>query len=253
MTIDSMNDFIIRYRIFTDGWAKNRLADFKIGFPHIRVGMDSIAKLTREIDRRTAGDYNVFRASGISGRELSHSAFLANLFKPNGTHGQGDLFLRHFLQFCCDEGFFGGSPADFSGGYWIIETEKQISDDRRLDIVFSYLEKRISDDRHPASNLSCLEKRILVVIENKIYAGEQHRQIPAYKKWMDSQKNFLHRALIYLTPDGKLSGTATSNDDCKEMSYRKDVANILRMALPEIQAPRVVSIVQQYLQLIQTL
>lgn len=75
------------------------------------LASDSFAEATRvltecqellrrrlEEARATAPQYNVFRLLGLKRAEIGlHSPFLADLLNPHGTHGQGSLFLRHFL------------------------------------------------------------------------------------------------------------------------------------------------------------
>ena len=46
-------------------------------------------------------EFNVFEMLGIEKNEIRHSAFLAWLLDPNGTHGLGDYFLRRFLWPSC--------------------------------------------------------------------------------------------------------------------------------------------------------
>ena len=50
-------------------------------------------------ERVKNGDYfNVFNVLGLSSNETrTHSAFLAELLNPYGSHGMGDLFLKKFL------------------------------------------------------------------------------------------------------------------------------------------------------------
>lgn len=52
----------------------------------------------RELRRRGA-DFNVFQLLRIEGSEDElHSRFIAELLNPRGAHGQGDSFLRFFLE-----------------------------------------------------------------------------------------------------------------------------------------------------------
>ena len=44
-----------------------------------------------------SADEHLFSFLGIGADEVSHSGFLAWLFDPLGSHGQGSLFLRAFL------------------------------------------------------------------------------------------------------------------------------------------------------------
>jgi hypothetical protein len=53
----------------------------------------------RHSQSSSAPDFNLFSILKVEGAEVStHSAFLANLLDPSGTHAQGDLFLRAFLR-----------------------------------------------------------------------------------------------------------------------------------------------------------
>lgn len=43
-------------------------------------------------------NYNLFSILRIEGSELKHSALIANLLDPKGSHGCGDAFLRAFFE-----------------------------------------------------------------------------------------------------------------------------------------------------------
>ena len=57
-----------------------------------------------EIERITGEKYNIFSILGLSSDELAHSRFLANLLNPQGSHGQGDIYLKLFFE-CMREKF----------------------------------------------------------------------------------------------------------------------------------------------------
>lgn len=53
---------------------------------------DDIAFITGE-------RFNIFQILGLSTSEVRlHSAFIAELLNPKGTHGLGDVFLRLFIE-----------------------------------------------------------------------------------------------------------------------------------------------------------
>ena len=54
---------------------------------------------TQQEERRKRGEnFNIFKVLGLSTSEVRlHSAFLAELLNPNGSHGMGDSFLKSFL------------------------------------------------------------------------------------------------------------------------------------------------------------
>ena len=89
-----LSSFIKRYSTFLSQWNDQRLQEFTCGFSGIRAGLRSIGNICSEHDRCVAPDFNFFRVMRIHSREnRTHSALLANLLDPNGSHGQGPLFL----------------------------------------------------------------------------------------------------------------------------------------------------------------
>ena len=101
--------------------------------------------------RRGLNDLNVFTILRSAHEEVAlHSRFIAFLLDPNGAHGQGDLFLRLFMEEC-------GHP-DFK----IKTTESQVRCEyQNIDIY-------ITDGSNH------------VIIENKVWAKDQWRQIERY-------------------------------------------------------------------------
>src|SRR3954463_15191307 len=58
----------------------------------------------REFERREAPEFNIFRVLEWEQSEVrTHSALLAQLFDPKGSHGQGGVFLQKFLSLCVDK------------------------------------------------------------------------------------------------------------------------------------------------------
>jgi len=55
-------------------------------------------EMARRQFRKGRGDFNLFYLLGLGTDEVRHSAFLAWLFDPSAAHGQGDQFLRAFLE-----------------------------------------------------------------------------------------------------------------------------------------------------------
>src|ERR1700722_19415830 len=53
--------------------------------------------LSETAARDTAPDFNLFRLLDRSYREITHDRILADILDPHGSHGQGTLFLRLFM------------------------------------------------------------------------------------------------------------------------------------------------------------
>jgi hypothetical protein len=191
-SIEEIGRFIQRYKTFVPGTSDLRLREFKQRFGHVRTALEALAELDRRSQRRLASRFNLFKALGVERREVrTHSAFLAELLRPNGTHAQGTAFLEAFLQHCLRKGdeFKHFPPIEFPTGaaFWEVDCEKSVPDGQ-LDIV-----------------VRSLQSRLLMVIENKIDAAEQKDQIGRYQDWLSRRREYPpdRRVLIYLTPDGR--------------------------------------------------
>jgi len=115
------------------------------------------------IERHTAERFNIF--DYVPSSEVSLSRILADLFRTDGTHGQGDLFLQLFLK-----EFAGIGKSSLTSR---ISTEYTIPSGRRLDIYGSCKSKGNSEQHF--------------VLENKPYASEGHNQVADYVTWLEKQ------------------------------------------------------------------
>lgn len=130
---------------------------------------------SREAERKkyTGEDFNIFEILGIGHLEAAtHSKFLGNLLNPQGSHSQGTLFLELFL----DE--LGITTLNINNAK--VELEKSVGEQGRLDIYITDYE-----------NTS-------IVIENKIYAELQDRQLERYCEFLEIEK-CKNKYLIFLT------------------------------------------------------
>lgn len=152
--------------------------------------------------------FNIFEICGIDHYELQHSAIIAEMINPHGLHGQGELFLKLFMQ------FYGTRLPIEDIDYNNVRVRKEEwteAYDGRMDIYIEY-------DGLP-----------LVIIENKIYAKDQSIQLKKYKEDADlkirksSYPKHLYE-IVYLTLDGR-EATDDSGKDVEyfQMSYSKDI------------------------------
>lgn len=167
--------------------------------------------------------------------ENTHSRFLGDLLNPRGAHGQGNLFLREFLDHCHHKLDRVPLPSSTYSAERFVETERGIPGGR-IDIV-----------------LSCPQLGQLIAIENKIFAPEQPQQMARYYRWIESLRYKPdQQILIFLTPDGRLPVSA---DGCKclSLSYCDDISAILNKARTAIEAENLYTIIRQYLDVITNL
>ena len=187
---------------------------------------------------RAAPQFNLFRVLGISHLEMrTHSAFLAHLLDPEGSHGQQFLFLESFLSLCRSKtNLPAGEPFPHPGENirqhdWQIVCE-QSTPYGRMDIV-----------------ITCPDLGYLYVVENKVGASEQPGQLASYGHWMAEQRDeYDEQALIFLTPAGRKSHTHGPYTYFR-LSYYTDIVNWLAHAAPTIHPGNVKTALTQYLQL----
>lgn len=126
---------------------------------------NAITKNDQEIEKGKS-DFNIFKALGMEYKETYHSAFLRYLLNKDEAHYQ-DLFLKQFLEKLKKEivpEVFQNLTVDC---VIEVETEKSTNKGRRMDIL-----------------ITC-KNNTYIVIENKIYAGDQPSQIKDYVEYLN--------------------------------------------------------------------
>jgi hypothetical protein len=189
-------------------------------------------------EKETAPNFNVFRVLRLQRHETKlHSRFLAELLDPAGSHGQGHLFLNEFLE-RAKEARLNCPPEWPNDHSWSVTTEEAVTESDRLDIV-----------------VRCRNAKFIMVIENKIDAAEGDRQLRRYYKWLQVQKDFKFRNLVFLTADDQ-EPEAAMRDRCVCLTYRGHIESWLRNMLGsktsplQIQAPHLRFAIDHYLQVL---
>lgn len=195
-------------------------------------------------------NYNIFYDLGFMSDEVHlHSMFLANLLNPKGSHGQRGKFLEAFLKML--QKSFPAISADrlvLDTANASVEVEKYIG--RQTDSEGGRIDIYLTDGKHS------------IIIENKIYAGDQHHQMLRYwnygmsQKGDDTEKSFV---LIYLTLDGCSPSKDSLGEDLKEndivcLSYKGDIRGWLdRCVELASRTPLVRETINQYISTIDIL
>lgn len=180
--------------------------------------------------------FNVFSALNMCSDEVRlHSRLLATLLNPKANHGWGNEFLKLFL-------IALGLPEDY-----ITHCKEQIAE-RPIGEVTETTGGRIDiilEDREHA-----------VIIENKIYAGDQPNQLLRYYNYglkTFGENNF---KLVYLT----LHGSEPSPDslggghfDFIKLSYAQDILKLLKDLVPTQPLKPVHHTIEDYITIIKQL
>ena len=133
-------------------------------------------------------EFNPFEVLGIQRRETLHSAFLAWLLDPRGSHGVGDHFLRRFLLAVVAKGYDDRLTdlTPLAVDNWSLDAVRTITESDNIDILI------VSED----DQFAC-------IIENKIGAAEHDDQLTRYYDTTREQLPDFSIVPIFLTPDGR--------------------------------------------------
>lgn len=194
---------------------------------------------TQQEERRKRGEnFNIFNVLGLSTSEVRlHSMFLAELLNPDGDHGLGDKFLNAFLKTVIKP-----VKPDFE-----IDTES-------CKVRVEHPIGEIPEDYSEGGRIDILiqdQSNKTIIIENKIDAGDQYRQLLRYNNYAKKKYNAEQYILLYLTKCGTLpteesTGKQKFNYSC--LSYKKHILDWLEHCVGIAALfPRVRETISQYI------
>ena len=184
---------------------------------NIRSVSDKIHQ-TEERAKTRGERFNIFSILGVNHYELAHSTIIAEFLNPDGSHGQGDIFLDEFL----NEIFYSvscrfrkpwvmksGAPFDISSAKVYTEYD---TGNGRIDILI----------RNEAGQA--------VIIENKLYAADQPEQLKRYAEFAERQN--WDYSIVYLTLYGDEASTQSAEGiDYVRISYSDEIIKWLQRCI----------------------
>ncbi len=174
-----------------------------------------------ECARDTGEHFNIFSILDRErDEEKTHSALLTDLLNPDGSHIQGTVFLRLFF-----ERLQRTHASQFTWEFSETElakfrvTKESYTGDGFIDILIKNADK-------------------FVVIENKIGAREQERQIGKYYSYAKKNYKDENIAIIYLTLDGRepseyMLGEGLEKEKVLRVSYKDHIIKWLAICMKE--------------------
>ena len=171
----------------------------------------ALGQAQQEERNRKGENYNLFSILSIERYELKHSALIANLLDPKGSHGCGDAFLRAFFEIALK-----GTAYPFE----------------KCTLPHSYTEYYtgpIAGDTGGRIDILVKSSHYGLIIENKIYAGDQDKQLTRYDNYGRETFGADGYLLVYLTLygcDASKESTATKSAEevgYLRLSYAKDI------------------------------
>ena len=156
-------------------------------------------------NKKPGDNFNIFEILNMGDDELFHSKFLSVLLDPKGRHGKGALFLERFLSII-DIKNFPLTNVKIEIEKFIGNIDENYDSGGRIDIVI--INRKSGKE---------------IIIENKINAGDQHKQLHRYRNY---DKN---AHIVYLTPYGNEASDNSMGDkpnfEYRKISYKKDIIN----------------------------
>lgn len=153
---------------------------------------------------RRGENFNVFNILGLWSEEMRlHSAMVAELLKPEGSHGCREAFLKIFLkevvQIDISDHINELNKAITTTEFYISSINDDGTEGGRIDILIEM------------PHNSCIPS---LIIENKIYAAGQQNQLLRYynfaKNRYQSSKDF---KILYLTLYGSDASSQSTGQD----------------------------------------
>lgn len=161
----------------------------------------ALEQAQQEERNRKGENYNLFSILSIERYELKHSALIANLLDPEGSHGCGDAFLRAFFEIA------------LKGTAYPFENSSP-------DSCTEYYTGPIAGDTGGRIDILVKSSQYGLIIENKIYAGDQDKQLTRYDNYGKEIFGADGYLLVYLTLYGyDASKESTATKSAEEVGY----------------------------------
>ena len=162
----------------------------------------ALEQAQQEERNRKGENYNLFSILSIERYELKHSALIANLLDPEGSHGCGDAFLRAFFEIAMK-----GTAYPFENS-------------TPLDSRTEHYTGPIAGDTGGRIDILVKSSHYGLIIENKIYAGDQDKQLIRYDNYGKEIFGADGYLLVYLTLYGyDASKESTATKSAEEVGY----------------------------------
>lgn len=204
--------------------------------------IQTIAESYERVIEANGDNFNIFSILKMETDEVkTHSRFIAELLNPEGVHGFKDEFL----------GLFINEVSKFIKKEESKACLKNINTKKCSVEVECYV-GRVNDTKTEGGSIDILIKddaNNVIMIENKIYAGEQPNQLLRY------QNAFPNGQLLYLTLWGNDSEEGSlSSDKYTSISYQSNIINWLEECKKiAVDNPTLRETIKQYSNLIKKL
>ena len=191
----------------------------------------TISKSYERLNQANGGNFNIFSILRIESDEVTtHSRFIAELLSPHGVHGFGSQFLDLFIE--------------------TLKIDVQLKTDN-CQVIVEANQGKVTDTKGGSIDILVKEhgsEENVIMIENKIYAGEQKNQLLRYYNAFPKGK------LLFLTLWGYESENHNTFKDYEPISYSTDIIHWLEECKKiSVNNPTLRETLTQYINLIKKL
>jgi hypothetical protein len=190
--------------------------------------------------------FNIFSLLRDKGDEVNlHSRFIGEMLSPLGSHNCGDTFLKLFIE--------------------LFQAKAENPDTTKTKVFIEKHISKISDDYTTGGRIDLLIKNFNdqnFVIENKIFADDQPKQLLRYYNY-DNEASIIYLTLFGTDPTDQSLGISKKvkekdlplkRDDIIKMSYKRDISNWIDLCIEKTATkPAIRETLIQYKKLINNL
>lgn len=205
----------------------------------ILLQVAAIKQKKNTVDGATGRNFNVFELLDMERNEVRICRILCGLLDCNGSHGQGDFFLR---QFCNN----------------VLEIEMSNDELETAAVYTEYPVKGGSNDSTRRIDIAIETGSRFIPIEVKIDADDLDKQCSDYYEFAKSKHKEIEPTLFYLTLDGKEPSEKSCNGlsvnkEIKCISFAYDVTRFLNACICDKQIIQIAPIREVLLQFLMTI
>jgi len=228
------------YKSAEEGYKKELQHFFEVLGTQYRI----VKKVEDEFNYRFGIKFNLVEI--FKPDEERISGIIAELLKPNGSHGQREVFLKQFLRKISDE-------------IDKVKTQREEENWLRKEYKWDEIEiaTEVDIEKGRIDILIKLSDSGAIAIENKPWAGEQGSQLQRYVDYLENKygrekKNYL---LIFLTTEGR-KPESLDNKKREELekagkfvvlSYNKFLKNWLKECIKLCEAEKVRTFLKDFI------
>lgn len=209
--------------------------------------LDNANKIVEVYEKQEKSNGERFNLFSILDRETdeekTHSALIAELLNPQGSHGQGNVFLKLFVELLCEK-------REISA-FW---EKANIPTSNQIDKIQVYTERNVGKYRKHECRLDILliNQEWQIVIENKFNAKQGEEQLERYSDYL-KEDHARKKLLIYLTKTGEKykSQELVEGTNYFSITYKNDILDWLEKCKNHCgQIPVLEQSLSQYINLI---